>query len=682
MGSQRNVLLLNASNISSNLTYPYAFVQVSEIANRFNVRVIRRDMFGLPKDQWIPYLQNELSKINFDMVLLTLRNTDTLGSGDYHIRADDRNYQQPIIIKPPEQPNYYPIETAKILIENLRQITDIPIVTGGYGFSVMPDKIVKHIKPDYGVIGGPDAFFEYFEDILVYQNLDQVANLVYRRNEAFSKGPLRYFPPASRREYTEEIIADRQAFYARNYPGQEVNKVRSVPIEAVRGCSKSCTFCSEPLVKGPELQYRDIEVIVDEINFLSAHGHNLVFLISSEINAEGPDFLLKLADRILAINEERSAYERVYWYTFYLPALSLEELKHLRKARFLGGANDIVSLDDKNLAAIKAPYKSRDVIKHLMGAKKVVEEERQQVNKKRPSLEERVYGISPPLEVPYSETFMTSWWFFLGNSAATPETIRVTLKEIDEAGLSEYFDTGAATKATRLFEYVPQDAELLSCTRAFIQNGPTESYNELHPSYAYAPALVRHFGNKKAVADFFDYIGPFLSNEHLFKKDWSWFLAKYADPDTFLLWWQTAIRSPPDLKALSPIPEVQEFLNFLRENPSGENISLLFNPTPGRKKILNLAAHRAIRYIFISQDEELFPVMNLLGISPRLEDVFNLSPYKVAVKLFEAYADKKDLLDAINEGINNPVVARFFAEYLIYLNGIPFKAENRIFFEQ
>ncbi|MHA2231696.1 MAG: hypothetical protein ACXAB4_04330, partial [Candidatus Hodarchaeales archaeon] len=542
MESQRNVLLLNASNISTNLTYPYAFVQVSEIANRFNIRMTRQDIFGIPKDQWVSLLQDQLSEMDYDMVLLTIRNTDTLGSGDYHTRASDKYYHQ-LPKSPPEQPNYYPIETAKILIENLRKITDVPIVTGGYGFSVMPEKIMNHIKSDYGVIGGPDAFFEHFEDILAHQNLDQVANLVHHNNEAFQKGPVRFFPPAPRREYTDEIIADRQAFYARNYPGQEVTKIRSVPIEAVRGCSKSCTFCSEPLVKGPKLQYRNVDVIIDEINFLGTHDHNLVFLICSEINAEGPEFLMKLADQILQLNETRSAYAQVYWYTFYLPTLSSEELAHLRSAGFLGGANDIVSLDDKNLAAIKAPYTSRDVIKHLLGAKQIVEEELQLKGKSRHSLEERIFGIPPLLAAPYSESFMKSWWFFLGNTAATPETIRVTLKAIDKAGLSQFFDIGATTKATRLFDYIPHDADLLSYTRSFTQSGPTETYNELYPSYAYAPALVRHFESMKALEDFFDHIGIYFSNDHLLKKDWNWFLAKYVDQETFLTWWKAAVRS-------------------------------------------------------------------------------------------------------------------------------------------
>ena len=69
MNPQRTVLLLNASNLSYNLAYPYAFVQVSEIADRFNIRAIRRDLFGIKKDQWEDYLRYLLSKTHIDMVL-------------------------------------------------------------------------------------------------------------------------------------------------------------------------------------------------------------------------------------------------------------------------------------------------------------------------------------------------------------------------------------------------------------------------------------------------------------------------------------------------------------------------------------------------------------------------------------------------------------------------------------
>jgi hypothetical protein len=56
--------------------YPYAFVQVSEIADRFDINVVCNDMYGIPENQWENYLQKLLRTASFDMILITLRNTD------------------------------------------------------------------------------------------------------------------------------------------------------------------------------------------------------------------------------------------------------------------------------------------------------------------------------------------------------------------------------------------------------------------------------------------------------------------------------------------------------------------------------------------------------------------------------------------------------------------------------
>jgi len=80
-----------------------------------------------------------------------------------------------------------------------------------------------------------------------------------------------------------------------------------------------------------------------------------------------------------------------------------------------------------------------------------------------------------------------------------------------------------------------------------------------------------------------------------------------------------------------------EFLEFLHKEPSIENIDLLFNPTPGRRALLNFGAHMAIRYILYSREEDLIPVMKFLGMPQNLKATLALSPYKVAVNLFKFY---------------------------------------------
>ena len=205
MDSQRTVLLLNASNLKTSLMYPYAFIQVSEIADRFNIHTVCNDLYWLSEEQWEDYLQKLLQKKPFSMILITLRNTDAVDVNDYREQPTNNNYFQPIVTQPYESQSYYPIELTKKLIRILRKLTDTPIVIGGFAFSFMSDKLMKYLQPDYGVIGGPDAFFEHFEDVLEKRKLDQIANLISLNAGNLLRGPVKFFPPASRQEYTELI---------------------------------------------------------------------------------------------------------------------------------------------------------------------------------------------------------------------------------------------------------------------------------------------------------------------------------------------------------------------------------------------------------------------------------------------------------------------------------------------
>ncbi|MFW9994227.1 MAG: hypothetical protein ACFFD4_19440 [Candidatus Odinarchaeota archaeon] len=682
MNPKRNVLLLNASNLKTNLTYPYAFVQVSEIADRCNIRVIRQDLFGIQEEQWEVYLRELLKKESLDMVLITLRNTDTCDSEEYRIRSVNKNYHHQDYLRHYERLHYYPIRATKFLIEILRKITDVPVVVGGYAFSKMSEKLMRYLQPDYGVIGGPDGFFEHFEDVLIKQDLDRVANLLYQEKNTLKKGPLFFFPPAARREYTDDIIRDRQAFYSRDYPGLDVDKELSVPVEVVRGCPMKCSYCSEPLVEGSQPQYRDLDVIEQEINFLGNHGLNHLYMICSEINTQGNAFFLELAGRITRINERRNPYEKVYWEAMYLMTLSSEELKLLRKAGFLGGSNDVISLEDKNLAAVKAPLRSsRDIISHITGVQKVNKEELQLYGLKHPSLEERIFKGLQPVDNRQPGNVMRTWNLFLGNTAVTPETIYHTLKAVDDAGLSLQFDSCYVNKATRMYDYIQPGDELLKHAWTMTEQGLADAYNELYPSFVHPPALLDHLGSVDALEEFFDRLGrTFLSCNHLFRKKWNWFLNKNVDRNTFLGWWKNALKSGIELESLTAIPEVLDFLKYLQRNPSAKNICLLFNPTPGRKNLMNFAANIAIQFVLFSREKEVIPVMNHLGFPPSLETTLNLSPYKVAVLFFKICTNRKQLFVALNGKTSGMDVSKFFINYLIYLNNTPLREKYRAFF--
>ena len=47
------------------------------------------------------------------------------------------------------------------LIDNVRAVTSAPVVLGGAGFSIMPNELMRHLEPDFGISGeGERAFPE------------------------------------------------------------------------------------------------------------------------------------------------------------------------------------------------------------------------------------------------------------------------------------------------------------------------------------------------------------------------------------------------------------------------------------------------------------------------------------------------------------------------------------------
>ena len=286
MCSQK-VLLLNASNIdlleSRWVVYPYAFIQVAAVARQAGVEVICKDLLGIPQERWEQTVQALIERHHPAMILITLRNTDSLISWDYERDGSKEGGRRA----------YFPIERTKELVAAIRTVSDLRIAVGGFGFSVLPSEIMHYLRPDFGVFGGSDAFFAHFEDIEA-GNLGEIANLMYFQEDQLISNPRMFYPPLGDTEYTPQAIEEMMAFYD-SFPSPEF---LGAPVEIVRGCCHSCVFCSEPHVAGNRVRYRDLSTVMRDIEMLVDHGVTRIFGISSEVNPEGNEFVLDLAGRI------------------------------------------------------------------------------------------------------------------------------------------------------------------------------------------------------------------------------------------------------------------------------------------------------------------------------------------------------------------------------------------------
>jgi len=295
----RKVILLNASNMEKFPVYPYAFIQVPAVARQAGFEVICKDLLGIPHERWKQTIQALIAQHNPAMILITLRNTDSLGSQDYEqdaLRKEDWN-------------TYFPIERTRELITEIRAMSDLKIAVGGFGFSLLPNALMRHLRPDFGVVGGPNDFFSHFDQVK-NGNPDNVANLLFYKGNELIANPRILYPPLADREYTPQAIEEMMEFYT-TFPSPGF---QGAPVEIMRGCCHSCVFCAEPRGAGTKVRYRDLNAVMKDIAILVDHGITRIYIVSSELNPEGNAFILQLADRIWAFNEIQTEERKVSWY--------------------------------------------------------------------------------------------------------------------------------------------------------------------------------------------------------------------------------------------------------------------------------------------------------------------------------------------------------------------------------
>ena len=621
--SAQKVLLLNASNMESFPVYPSAFIQVPAVARQAGIEVICQDLLGIPEEQWSQTVQSLITQHDPVMILVTLRNTDSLSSQDYE-RDEVKNCSPKA---------YFPIERARALIALIRTVTDLKIAVGGFGFSLLSAEVMPYLQPDYGVFGSPRAFFDHFEQIKA-GNPAGVPNLMYFRSDQLVVNPPLFYPPLAETEYTPHAVQAMLQFYeAFPEPG-----FLGAPVEIMRGCCHSCVFCAEPHVGGRQVQYRDLSAVMGDIEILVSHGITRIYIISSELNPEGNDFILQLADRIRSFNEQQSLDRRITWFgANYLLNFSFDEFERLHQSGFTGGWFDITALDDENARLMRTPYRIKSLISAL---KSYARFEKMRLSKRQSaSPPEGVYeaGNADP------EDLSVYWTLFLGNSATTVETIRRTLRVANEEGLAQLFSGCSITPNIRVFDYEQPDHDTLAGTFSLTPDLERTAYQQHLPSFAYSPALLQHFGSEEAIKVMFKHIAEtYLSTKYQHSRNWLRFIRQKTDPGSVVKW----------TGYLSGANQIQQFLEL--DPASGEEdspvIRRLFNDRPqdDEKKSMAELAENLVDSLLSACLEGFPDLFNSIGLPSTLDELKQRTPYELAAAIFPRWHTEEEI---INEAV-------------------------------
>jgi radical SAM superfamily enzyme YgiQ (UPF0313 family) len=143
----------------------------------------------------------------------------------------------------------------------VRQINPCPVILGGSGYSLFPQRLLHLAKADYGIQGEGEASF---------------SALVYRHGGGIVANPPQFWRGTAGLE-----TADRPAHLVRHY----LQRGGMLNLQTQRGCAQSCCYCTYPLIEGRAHRQRPPEDVAEELAQLEARGANYVCIVDSVFNS-------------------------------------------------------------------------------------------------------------------------------------------------------------------------------------------------------------------------------------------------------------------------------------------------------------------------------------------------------------------------------------------------------------
>jgi len=181
------------------------------------------------------------------------------------------------------------VNQYKIIIEQIKSVSDAKIIIGGSGFSIFPELMFKTLKPDFGIYGeGEDTLLKLIKNLenntdysglnrLVYQNNGQC---IFNKNESYFSDLALNF---------EDQLLD---FYW--------EKSGMLNVQTKRGCPYNCIYCTYPLIEGRKVRTLNTDKIVETLKKLYYQkGIDYIFFTDSVFNINNK-YNFELAEKIIS----------------------------------------------------------------------------------------------------------------------------------------------------------------------------------------------------------------------------------------------------------------------------------------------------------------------------------------------------------------------------------------------
>lgn len=203
------------------------------------------------------------------------------------------------------------------IVATLRSVSDSPVIVGGPGFSIFPERLFDHLGVDFGIRGeGESSLCALLEAIFGGGDWHGIEGLVYRDAD----GSVKVNPRTSYvKSPSLRMNPDSVPFY--------FDRSGMLNVQTKRGCPFGCVYCSYPIIDGRKVRNLDSAKVVENIGEMyDRFGVDYLFFTDSVFNIDR-EYNEELCNRII------ESGMKVSWGAYFSPRnLTREDLALYKKA--------------------------------------------------------------------------------------------------------------------------------------------------------------------------------------------------------------------------------------------------------------------------------------------------------------------------------------------------------------
>jgi radical SAM superfamily enzyme YgiQ (UPF0313 family) len=224
------VLLISANTERINLpTFPLGLACVAQATLKADHEVECLDLIGVKEPDAL--LRKTIDAVQPGVIGISVRN------------IDDQNIAGPRFL----------LQQAKHVVAACKKFSGSPVVVGGAGYSLFPQKALDYLGADLGIQGEGEEVFplllDHMKKGLLFLDLPGLylrGRGSRRRNRRFARN-LDHFP-----------LPNPHILSTAAYEGEDFY----IPVQTRRGCPMKCSYCSTETIEGRFIRKRSPEMVV------------------------------------------------------------------------------------------------------------------------------------------------------------------------------------------------------------------------------------------------------------------------------------------------------------------------------------------------------------------------------------------------------------------------------------